>query len=554
MHAGSQSENRSLCNWLFWTAIVFAVALGVRSAHLWQIADAPFFPCKIGDAETYDAWGRQIAAGDWLGNGVFYQAPLYPYFLGTVYATLGDDVFVVRKVQAVIGALSCVFLCLAGWRLFSKPAGIAAGLMLAVYAPAIFFDGLIQKSVLDVFFLCLALWIFSGVVTTKKLAGWWWLGLLIAALALTRENALVLVVPVLAWAVLGRWRQGANESETSLPRRLAFAGLFVAGLAAVLIPVALRNKQVGGEFHLTTSQFGPNFYIGNNPDANGTYQPLRFGRGHARFERDDATALAEEAEGRKLTPAEVSSYYFGQSIEYISSQPLDWLALMGKKFALTWNAAEMVDSEDQYTYAEHSQPLRLAGYAGHFGLLVPMALLGVCVTWQERRKLWPLYLMMVLLAASVVVFFVFARYRFPLVPLLILFAAAGLTRFAGFVATRSTWRIETCLLMTVAATVFCNLPLVSLDKMRATTYTNIGNALAVDGRFDEAVEHYERALRLAPEYALAHNSLGRVLVEQGKMKQAEAHYRKALLLHPDYPNARRNLQRLEALKTSAAAN
>jgi hypothetical protein len=33
--------------------------------------------------------------------------------------------------------------------------------MLALYAPAIFFDGLLQKSVLDVFFVCLALWLIA---------------------------------------------------------------------------------------------------------------------------------------------------------------------------------------------------------------------------------------------------------------------------------------------------------------------------------------------------------------------------------------------------------
>ena len=33
---------------------------------------------------------RRIAAGDWLGGEVFYQSPLYPYFLGALYTLFGD--------------------------------------------------------------------------------------------------------------------------------------------------------------------------------------------------------------------------------------------------------------------------------------------------------------------------------------------------------------------------------------------------------------------------------------------------------------------------------
>lgn len=57
---------------------VFATALVVRLIYLWQIRDSVYLSVLIGDARVYDAWARQIAAGDWLGSDVFYQAPLYP--------------------------------------------------------------------------------------------------------------------------------------------------------------------------------------------------------------------------------------------------------------------------------------------------------------------------------------------------------------------------------------------------------------------------------------------------------------------------------------------
>ena len=122
----------------------------------------------------------------------------------------------------------------------------------------------------------------------------------------------------------------------------------------MLLPVAIRNYAVSGGFYITTSQAGPNFYIGNNPKADGSYMSLRYGRGAPEFERQDATELAEHALGRSLTPGEVSSYWTDKAFAYITSQPGSWLKLVARKFALLWNTTEMLDTESQ----EHDRLLR----------------------------------------------------------------------------------------------------------------------------------------------------------------------------------------------------
>src|SRR4029453_1335514 len=125
-------------------AAIFVVALAVRLIHVWQIRNAPFFSVLMGDSRAYDEWAQQLAAGDWLGRDVFYQAPLYPYFLGIVHRVAGRDLFLVRRLQAAIGSASCVLLAYAVRRILSNTAGAVAGFMLALWAPAIFFDGLLQ--------------------------------------------------------------------------------------------------------------------------------------------------------------------------------------------------------------------------------------------------------------------------------------------------------------------------------------------------------------------------------------------------------------------------
>ena len=54
------------------------------------------------------------------------------------------------------------------------------------------------------------------------------------------------------------------------------------------------------------------------------------------------------------------------------------------------------------------------------------------------------------------------------------------------------------------------------------------------GKLDEAVACYRRALELKPDFAEAHNNLGIALSDQGKLDEAVACYRRALELKPDY--------------------
>ena len=510
--------------------LIFLVAFSIRLIHLWQLRDTPFFDTLLGDANGYDKWAQRLASGDWVGTDVFYQAPLYPYFLGVVYSVFGRDLLIVRVIQAVIGSASCVLLGLAAERFFSKRVGLVAGLALALWAPAIFFDSLLQKSVLDMFLMCLSLWLVARIASSEARWEWMALGAAMGGLALTRENALLLI------AVLAIWAVATNR------RRLP---ALAAGLAIVLLPVAVRNYSVDGGFYLTTSQFGSNFYIGNNPNADGTYASIRFGRGAPEFERLDAKEVAEESVGRTLSASEVSSFWTGRALAYITSEPLAWLKLTGRKIRLLFNRTEMLDTESQESYAEFSTPLRIAGWFAHFGLLMPLAIAGLIAAWPERRRLWIVHALALTYAASVVAFYVFARYRYPLVPFLILFAAAPFDSrvrdYAAHTLTQGNSKKWRWAAIVVIVAIFSNWPVLSPTLMMAITENNLGTALLERGLYDQAVVHNERAIALRPDYAPAYNNLGAALRAAGRLDDAVARYRQALELKPDFASASYNL-------------
>jgi tetratricopeptide (TPR) repeat protein len=517
-------------------AIVFGIALILRLVHLALIRQAPFTTVVMGDSKSYDTWAMTIAAGDWIGTDVFYQAPLYPYVMGAIYAVAGHDLNWVRLVQAMLGSLAAVLIGLSASRLFTQREGLIAGLIAAAWAPAIFFDGLIQKTALDGFLTALLLWTVTGLVAdTGMRRAWFGLGVVLGALSLTRENALVLV------PVIGLWIALRHRPADAPAVRVGQAGAVLAGLVLVLAPVAARNYAVGGGFYLTTSQFGSNLYLGNNPYTDGTAGSLIAGRGSPEYERTDAVALAERAEGRTLTPAEVSSYWTGRTLAYIREQPARWGVLMARKSALLWNRTEAFDTESQESYAEWSPVVRLLQPVTHFGLLVPLACLGVLVTWRDRSRLWVLYALVAAYGASVVLFFIYARYRYPLVPFLIVLAAAGLVRGRAWLSGLVGTHRAAAAVALIVVIVFTNWPLLATTDNRAVSEHNLAAALQADGRMDEALEHYRKAVSINPSYAPAYSNMGTVLLAQGNDAAAVDAYRQALAIQPDFPDAHFNL-------------
>jgi tetratricopeptide (TPR) repeat protein len=78
-------------------------------------------------------------------------------------------------------------------------------------------------------------------------------------------------------------------------------------------------------------------------------------------------------------------------------------------------------------------------------------------------------------------------------------------------------------------------------KPSASAHFNLGTALTVARRLDDAVKAFRESLRLNPDYAAAHNNLGSVLAAQGNVADAIGHFRAATKADPANVQAHRNL-------------
>lgn len=557
---------------------IFFIALAARMMSLHQIRDLGFMNHTISDGRVYEDCARAIASGQWACPREFVHAPLYAYFLAGLrflVATKGivaDDLLIPRGTQLVLGAFSCLLLYRAMSRWFSARVGLVAAMMLALYPPAIFFDLLIQKTSLGMFLVvallgAMTLWRERTTVTRAMLCG------LLTGLLIHVQQTLLLAAPIVpAFLWFGR---RAPQTPQVPPRRVGNAAFGIAGAAAialVLAPWVIRNRVVIGEWVLTTPNLGQNFAMGNDPSGRGTYQSLRLGRGSGEYEQREWTRAAERALGRSLSPSEVSDYYFDQAVERIRENPDGWAKLLGRKALMTLGAAEWMDAEDYYVYTEHSSVLRWLDWFFHFGVLLPLATIGVFLTIHRVRELWPLHLWVLATAVTLVAFVVFGRYRFPMIPVLIGFAAVGVLQLIAHllrfrpsgVPKPSKHQMNAGFTAAIVLALVANLERTKDRSASATGLANHSAALAATGRLaeaqrdaqravkvdpsaadawliladiqrrggklDEALASIDRAAALAPAEAAPRRARAAVLIDAGRLDEAESFYRKALEL------------------------
>lgn len=506
---------------------LLAAALAVVAAHLSRSVPTAWH--LVGDAAGYMKWAENIAAGDWVGREGFYQAPLYPYLLAIVMKLGGATMWHFIVVQALMGGAAVGLLSFATGRMFGRTAGLIAGIMLATYPPALFATIIIQKSALDLLLTSMLVALLGISLPTRRaisarraLA----LGFVCALLCLTRENALLWVplCGIYVWWVHFSCRKSETpeiEKPVGAERPVC---AFIIGCVLVLGPVAARNGLVSGEWSLTTFQSGPNFYIGNSADADGRYRPLVRGHETPQFERGDAQKLAEEAVGRKLSAREVSRYWWSQAGEDITESPARWMKLVGYKLLLTMNRYEIADAESLYVFSAYAYPWGLLPNIWHFGVVVPLAAMGVLVTWPRRRELWIHYLLIASMTGSVALFFVLARYRLPLVPLLIPFAAAGLVALATALRQRNWRRLTLLLVPALVVGVVTNVSIQDERRLDALAWMNAGVAAAEGGDMVVASNCFEHAVAGYPESPEANVNLALALAMRGRFAEAIPRY------------------------------
>lgn len=515
------------------------LAFSLRFIFFYQMAKSPVADMVIEDCKTYNDWAREISRGNWLGDEIFYALPLYPYFLGLVYAVFGYHLQLAKFIQVLVGTANCYLIFLLGRKLFNPLVALLSVFLMSVYGWLIVYDSAILSPVLIVFLNGAALLLLYHVVE-KGGSGWGWLGsgILIGFAATASAHVLLFILFVVAWI-------GFSSIGYSWSRKSVSAALFLAGAVSVVGAVAARNWYVGKDFVPLTAHGGINFFIGNNPHARGVFEPPPILRSGGATLRQDSVKIAGRALGRQLKPSEVSGYWFGQGLNFIRRQPGRYCRLLVRKFTIFWDSLEIADVIHPYFFKSVAPILKLPFLP--FGMIAPVSILGLCLSWPRRKKLCLLYLFIASHVLSTVLYFVNSRYRLPLVPFLILFAAYAVFWWWEKLRRKQPQWVVVSLIPLLLLVLWVNPQLLGEPRFilnMGAGYNHLGTFYSQKGDLERALKEFKKALELEPYRAEAHFNLANINLKMGEIEAAEEGYREAVRLNPFYDSAHFALARV----------
>jgi Tfp pilus assembly protein PilF len=510
--------------WLFGLA---ALAFVLKVFYIHQSSGSLQNNVLIMDAKYYDDTARDIIGGSVMRREAFFMGPLYSYFLALVYSIVGRDFTVLRIIQAAGGTVTVVLTYLLGRRVFRPSTGLAGALLLVFYGAITFYETQVLMMWMGALLNTLMLYLLVCIGPRDGWRKYVLPGVVLGVSSLARANVLIFLPVFLAWILLVR----------DVTSRWKKAAALTGAVVLAILPVTIHNYVVSRDFVLVTSNAGVNFYIGNSENATGIFYPP----GDTDFVTDPTTRrYVERMLGRDLTPSQLSSYWFDRAFVFIRGNPGAALKLMWRKTAMFFNAYEIPQIESFDVARDRYLSLKLLPV--NFWFLVSLGLLGFLFSFNRWWRYFLLQGYVLLFAVSIILFFITARYRVQIAPVLALFAAYALLTVlpSRLRDMRRGFATGGLLLLLV---VFTQPKLFAMDPLQINFREHVHEArrASTAGSYPLAVKEIGRAIAIYPEYyeGYVHRA---IIHKEGKdLFKAIEDYTRALDLNPSLAGSRYDL-------------
>lgn len=322
------------------------------------------------------------------------RPPLTPWLLAAVYSISGPSWRVGQLAMVLVGAVGCVLIALLGRRLFEDRVGLAAGVIAASYPFLVLVSTLPLTENLSVVLYVLLAICLSRVQDRRRRLDALGAGVILGLAALNKPTILAAVPLLAGWLLL---TAGENRKQAA-----TLAILLLAGTVATLVPWNVRNYHRLGAVFPVTTQAGAALQMANGYHAD--YPLSRLENGAAGWYDEPGSGVPVDG----LSAFDADRKRRDVAWQFIRTHPAKFLEQSVRKLRVFW--------------AAYPHPVHRVTWAG----LALLSLAGVFLTRGNRRRLMPMYLLILQLALVHAVFVVLPRYRLAIEPFLIVFGAYAL--------------------------------------------------------------------------------------------------------------------------------
>ena len=518
------------------------------------------------DMHFYNDWARDILQGQFTQPLAFYGLPGYAWLLAFFYKLFGENPFLPGLLQAAIDAGVALLVYRICLRIFASvrsttPAGVRSIALMAAagwafFIPAQAYSVVLMPTAWFVFVFWFVVWRIVRTDAAPSALECFLIALLIGLTA-TAVATVLAVVPLVLVALVFKLKNNNRGIRTSAVRSAILLGGLVLGTS----PCWIHNYVIARDPVFLSAHSGINFWIGNNPEANG-YPRFPPGlRASQAAMLQDSISQAEAAEGRSLKHAEVSAYWSNKAIAYRREHFADWIKLIGRKLRNFWSAFQYDDLSIITSLRE--QGVLLPGLS--FGIVAALAIPGIFFGWRRSPQSRWVFAAILLSMVALLTVFITERYRLVAVPGLLIFAAFGLSiLWQAFLSKQFQTAAVYCFLLIAATTVVAwpqrDPSLWALDAYNsgwqalesnnfsfaekklalayayvpdnAETLFALGNLRFGQNDWPPARSFYLAVLKLEPKHKGAFNNLGVIALEAKQFDEAEKWFRRAADVDP----------------------
>jgi len=327
--------------------------------------------------------------------------PIYPYLLAGIFKLYGvfsyESGLLIRLLDSAFSAFTCWPIYAIGKKAFGKNTGLAAAWLWVALPTAVFFPVIwVWDTALAGLWMALLVAMTLNVRDSSRLRDWIAYGALWAVGAEINPS-LLSVLPFLAlWALWPRKHHFARAAQLAV----AASVIFLAGIA----PWAVRNYVVFHKFIPLRSNFGLEFWLGNNIGVPDGWSP-------SSHPNED---IMEGAKYAAMTEIPYMAEKQREGLRYMRTHPADVARFTFHRFENNW--LDLWDSPaDVWGHA----PLYLKAVIIGNCLFSLLSLLGALFAFRSQNNAATMFAS-VMLVFPLVFYFTHTslRYRFPMDPIM----------------------------------------------------------------------------------------------------------------------------------------